>query len=552
MPASTQWSELQNTLVDQGLLLREAVRDIHMEEDISPQIAKALDQGLTHFSGGDQIDWRERISDRLRWGDVLGSLQDRTGRGFCGTPDRGGTIGPRTFGSPGGRWPQGILTFSVNAAGCNLPAPTVNAIIQQAFALWQGVTTFFNFTQVASGGNIQLQFGGAALDSRFGSPGGVAGSGAYPPGGTVFLDSAEVWTNGLLLGVALHEIGHALGLAHSNSSSSLMYPFGGGVAVIDAESAGALRALYGWPPQTPLTDRATTDRPALAVAGQATFTSSSFSLFSAWKGSQGDQGLWWSALVGQRWSPQERIPGVGSSLGPSMTSVPAGDGRTGLLMAWKGVEGDSGIYYASNPGPTGWSGQSRVANVGTSARPALAAFNGVPWMAWKGISGDSGLYWSRFVNGNWVPQKRVTGVGTSDGPALVVFNNFLYMFWKGIAGDASIYYSRIGPATNAIWDAQNPVTFTVSDTGGQRRIFVGTTNGPSATVRGNRIFLAWKGVEGDTSIWFSLFDGAEFSGQIPVPGVGTSNGPGVCTFNGQTHLLWQGIPGDRGIYWSRL
>jgi hypothetical protein len=232
--------------------------------------------------------------------------------------------------------------------------------------------------------------------------------------------------------------------------------------------------------------------------------------------------------------------------------VPGNSFRTGLLMAWKGVAGDQGIYYAFNPGPAGWSGQRRVPGAGTNARPAVVEYNGTPWMAWKGVDGDSGLYWSRFVNGDWLPQQRVTGVGTSDAPALVVYNNFLYMFWKGVRGDSGIYFTRIGSAPAAIWDAQNRVSYTEADTRGQQRLMVGTTNGPSATLRGDRILLAWKGVEGDTSIWFSLFDGSEFSGQVSVANVGTSNGPCVCAFAGQTHMLWQGVPGDHGIYWSLL
>lgn len=548
MPNARQWMLLQAGLVDGGLLSREDVRDVHTEADVSPALAGALDEALGRYGGAAR--WREHVQDLAGWRDIF----DTVGRGFCGTPDQGGTIRPQTFGSPGGRWTRGNLTFSVNPAGCNLPAAAVNAVIQQAFALWQAVTFFFNFSLVPAGGDMRVAFGGAGTDSRFGSSGGVAGSAAYPPLGNINFDAAEAWTNASLLTVALHEIGHALGLSHSNSPSSLMYPFAPSGAAVDPETAAALRALYGWAPQTPLADRATTDRPALAQAGDADFTSSSFSLFSAWKGTQGDQGLWWSGLAGSAWSPQERIAGVGSSLGPSMCSVrvPGDSFRTGLLMAWKGVSGDQGIYYAFNPGPAGWSGQRRVPGAGTNARPAVVEYNGTPWMAWKGVDGDSGLYWSRFVNGDWLPQQRVTGVGTSDAPALVVYNNFLYMFWKGVRGDSGIYFTRIGSAPAAIWDAQNRVSYTESDTRGQQRLMVGTTNGPSATLRGDRILLAWKGVEGDTSIWFSLFDGSEFSGQVSVANVGTSNGPCVCAFAGQTHMLWQGVPGDDGIYWSLL
>ena len=64
--------------------------------------------------------------------------------------------------------------------------------------------------------------------------------------------------------------------------------------------------------------------------------------------------------------------------------------------------------------------------------------------------------------------------------------------------------------------------------------------------------LAWKGTEDDSNIWFSLYDGNQFTGQIAVAGVGTSEGPCICNFQGFTHMTWKGIEGDNGIYWSKL
>lgn len=42
-------------------------------------------------------------------------------------------------------------------------------------------------------------------------------------------------------------------------------------------------------------------------------------------------------------------------------------------------------------------------------------------MAWKGIEGDQGIWFSRTSDGiNWDAQRNVTGVGTSVGPSLVM------------------------------------------------------------------------------------------------------------------------------------
>jgi hypothetical protein len=86
-------------------------------------------------------------------------------------------------------------------------------------------------------------------------------------------------------------------------------------------------------------------------------------------------------------------------------------------MAWKGIEGDSGIYFSQFQAGE-WNAQANVPGVGTSVHPALAVFNGELFMAWKGIPADDGIYFSNFNEVNWAGQQKVPGVGTSDGPAL--------------------------------------------------------------------------------------------------------------------------------------
>jgi len=209
----------------------------------------------------------------------------------------------------------------------------------------------------------------------------------------------------------------------------------------------------------------------------------------------------------------------------------------------------------------GWEGQRGVAGVGSSAGPALANVNGRICMAWKGVGDDGGIYWSIY-NGaeGWSPQSNtpgatqdnVLGVGTSDSPALVAFNGMLYMFWKGVSGDSNAYYSFFDFANDPIWKPQRRIEYFSYETGGGVPHAIGTSGALSAAVRGNSIILAWKGVEDDSTIYFSLFANNEFSGQAGVPNVGTSVGPSVIQADGRTYMTWKGIEGDTGIYWSRL
>jgi hypothetical protein len=485
---------------------------------------------------------------------------------FCGTPDpnRDGTVHPLTFGSPGGRWNRTSLSYSINPAGCRgLQAQETVETIKKAFALWATVLPFFMLQPVMTDADIRVAFGGPNEDERFGTRGGVVGVGKYPEAGQLFLDSVEDWTVESLLVVTAHEIGHVLGLKHSTSRASIMYPYALSQMIfqarlgrlsVEAESVDALRQMYGWSPQTVLDNRGTTHRPALAIMGESDLSSAFYKLHMVWRGVSGDSRIYWSQLNGNDWTPQNHIEGIGSSHSPSLTSIPipAVDRvRQGLFMAWKGARDDENLYWSRNFGRD-WGFQSRVEGVGSSCGPGVAYFNEQVYMAWKGVADDSGIYWSTFDGERWAPQRRILGIGTSDCPALAVLGNQLHMFWKGVHGDANAYFSTLDGGEGAIWQPQRLISYVETQTEGMVSVPIGTEGALSACLRGNRILLAWKGVQGDSSIYFSSFDGQEFTGQMWLNNAGTSVGPTVFDFEGQTHILWKGVVGDSNIYWSRL
>jgi hypothetical protein len=271
---------------------------------------------------------------------------------------------------------------------------------------------------------------------------------------------------------------------------------------------------FNWAPQRRIEGVGTSHSPAL--------TSESVRVRIAWKGAGGDSAIYYSSSPdGVGWAPQQRYEGVGTSHGPALAAL-RGDGvlQQSVWMVWKGSPGDTGLYWSHNPLiPDRFDPQSSVRFCGTSEKPTLA-FNrstSTLFMAWKGIDGDSGI-WTKVKIGNndWLAQRNVPNVGTSAGPALALgFQNAWHMVWKGAGGDTGIYFSKTDDLVN--WAPQ-------------RRIEgVGTSTSPALAEYNGLLHLAWRGIGNDSRIYFSSSEnGVNWTPQRGWNDVGTSDGPSLA------------------------
>ncbi|TXG59172.1 hypothetical protein EZV62_017001 [Acer yangbiense] len=131
------------------------------------------------------------------------------------------------------RWPSSLtqLTYAF------LPGTRGDAMepVARAFRTWQG-NTHFTFSRVEDSTNANLKIGFGSRDHGdgfpFDGPGRVLAHAFAPTDGRLHYDADEQWAAGAAPGsnsfdletVALHEIGHLLGLGHSRVEGAIMYP----------------------------------------------------------------------------------------------------------------------------------------------------------------------------------------------------------------------------------------------------------------------------------------------------------------------------------------
>ncbi|KAM9584190.1 matrix metalloproteinase-25 [Trichechus inunguis] len=196
----------------------------------------------------------------------------------CSLPDVLGVAGlvkrRRRYALSGSVWKKRILTWRVRSfpRSAQLSQDLVRTLMQYALDAW-GVQSGLRFREVGSQDpepDILIDFARAYHQDSYpfdGLGGTLAHAffpGEHPISGDTHFDDEEAWTFGSkdgegtdLFAVAVHEFGHALGLAHSSAPDSIMRPFYQGPVGdpskyrLPQDDREGLQQLYGKGPQTP-------------------------------------------------------------------------------------------------------------------------------------------------------------------------------------------------------------------------------------------------------------------------------------------------------------
>ena len=186
-----------------------------------------------------------------------------------------------------------------------------------------------------------------------------------------------------------------------------------------------------WAPQAQIPGAVSPVGPSLAAAVKFVVDPP---LYAAWTGTDSDEQLWYSTFDGSNWAPPAQIPGE-SSVGPSLAWFAPANADGMLYAAWKGSGSDETLWYSSFDG-SNWAPQAQIPGVASSVGPSLAAGpGGLLYAVWQGSDGDQRLWYSSFDGSNWAPQAQIPGAqaqipGSVPAPAWGLGSNSNYILYS--------------------------------------------------------------------------------------------------------------------------
>jgi len=240
-------SEYMKFLQEKGYMKKhgDSANSVEDKEDV----AKSLRQ-FQWFAG-------VPVTGKMDWSTLLKFKQPR-----CGMKDLDKRRRYRRYILQGSKWNKKSISFRILNYSSDLSKNDIRLSIKRAFSRWQSATQIRFFEKKEGIADIMIQFSRKSHGDPypFDGPGGTLGHAFYPEhhslGGDTHFDDDETFTLNKKDGknfywVALHEFGHALGLEHSKTKGTVMFPwyenFNGKEVDLTPDDRRGIQKLYGKP-----------------------------------------------------------------------------------------------------------------------------------------------------------------------------------------------------------------------------------------------------------------------------------------------------------------
>jgi peptidoglycan hydrolase-like protein with peptidoglycan-binding domain len=522
---------------------------LEADKPATAAFAKQRDIGVESAAKGTFDDATERALKKFQayYGlSVTGQLDDDTlhlaTTPRCGNPDNPNrhfqlTAAPglAEFVAQGNRWNKSNVTYSFSNFTGDLTQQTIIANIRRAFQAWSAVC-FLTFTEVSGSSDMEIRFvtGDHGDGSPFDGAGNVLAHGFFPPpnggaiAGDLHFDDAETWTTnnpptGIdFLSVAIHEIGHTLGLNHSADANAIMFAFYSGIKQnLATDDINGIRSIYG-------------NQSNKSILSDTSITSPAFCTFRdrgfiGWAGTDSQHRL--NVMVTETlrvWFGKVTLSDTSES-GPSLCVF-----NNRLFIAWRGV-GNNRLNVMSSTDGVSWTNKVTL-NETTFHRPALAVFNNRLVLGWTGTDSARRLNIIQSGNGTTWTSKQTLNDTSINGPDLCTLGASLLLCWTGTDAGRRL---NVMAFNGTSWF--NKVTLNEN-----------SNVGPSIDNVGGNVILGWTGTDSQNRLnTIRSTNGTNFFGKATHNDT-SSFGPTVSALQSAPVIAWTGKDNAQSLNVMRI